>query len=234
MIYQTTNIPAASNMAPTRKAENVAAERAFSAELAAETAMPNIDGRADFTAGRIGIDLNSEGIPSRVSYFDKSGQKLTTSAFSADSILRLSEKFQIDLGSLKELAVKLDEANVGYRPYELYPGTGSDHGIDLNDLAEGGLGTAYDWRKDSNIELKDEGAKRRLEANQQMATRFGVSLNADVTTQKGIDPTKFAPIETAQGVFSNVAWKDNVAVWFGTKAEAQQMALQMYGTVKSL
>jgi hypothetical protein len=67
----------------------------------------------------------------------------------------MTTKYNIELTDLKGLGEQLDELNVGYRPYKLYAGTGSDHGIDFDDLINGGLGTAYDWRKEFLKKHKD-------------------------------------------------------------------------------
>lgn len=206
---------------------------AFSAELQAFSA-PDLDGKADYTAGQFGLDVNQDGVPIRMNYFDPSGIKLTSSAFSADAILRLSEKFDLDLEPLNDLAAKLDEAGVAYKPYQLYSGTGSDHGIDLNDLANGGLGTAYDWRQDPNVSLKGPNADVRLAENQELADRLNLVLNPSVTSNTGINPTLFSAMNTDAGSFSHVSWNSNVAVWSGSEEEALEMAHRLYGQMKSL
>ncbi len=63
------------------------------------------------------------------------------------------EKFNIEKTDLTGLADQMAAAGKGFLPYELYPGTGSDHGIDLVELANSGLGTAYDWRVDKKSDI---------------------------------------------------------------------------------
>ena len=130
-------------------------------------------GNSDIVSGRIGIDYLEKDVPFRVKYFDEQGEILTNSSFNAESILRMTTKYNIELTDLKGLGEQLDEVNVGYRPYTLYAGTGSDHGIDFDDLVNGGLGTAYDWRKDDLVHLKGPGAEKRLEESQKLATCAG-------------------------------------------------------------
>ena len=145
------------------------------------TSLTDAQSRSDMLSGRLGIDYKGHGFPCRVNYFDEEGQLLTTSGFSAESILELTRKFDIPLSDLKGLGEQLDQLNIGYRPYELYPGTGSDHGIDFDDLINGGLGTAYDWRKDDLVHLKGPGAEKRLEESQQFAQTLGLKLNPQIT-----------------------------------------------------
>jgi len=156
--------------------------------------------QAKYVSGQIGIDTNSNGVPSKVSYFDSNGNLLTTSTFNAESILKYTDKFSIPLNDLKSLGNQLDDAKIGYRPYKLYPDTGSDHGIDFDDLINGGLGTAYDWRKDVNADLKDsylvgtaskDQASNIVKNNQDYADKLSLVKNHNITTEQGIDISAF-------------------------------------------
>lgn len=192
------------------------------------------EGKADAVSGRLGIDYKALGVPYRVVYFDENGEQLTTSPFNAARILELTEKFGIDLNDLTGLGEQLDAAGVGYRPYELYPGTGSDHGIDFADLIDNGLGTAYDWREDANVALKGDSGQKSLTAAQELAERLGVERHATVTTGGGIDSSQFA-VQSADGSpLSAVAFNGSVAAWYATHDEAAQAAAGFGGQVLDL
>ena len=135
---------------------------------------------ADYVSGSIGVDLNNRGMPSRFVFFDESGDVLTKRPFTAPALLEATEKFDIPLTDLEGLGAQLDAEGVGYRPYELY-GRGSDHGLDFQDLMNGGLGTAYDWRVDTNAHLKGPSAVRRLEEANDLAARLSLQPNPEVT-----------------------------------------------------
>lgn len=186
-----------------------------------------------YFSGQIGIDLDSRGHPSTVSYFDLQGNKLTTSTFSAEAILRNTKKFGIPLTDLKSIGAQLDADQVGYRPYELYRGTGSDHGINFEDLINGGLGTAYDWRKDSNVHLKGEFAAEQLARTKSFADELGICKNSSVTQEKGIDPNYFAPLQTnSEGVPRPfVAYSGQVASWHTSVTTALENRVNYGGAV---
>lgn len=184
---------------------------------------------AAFVSGRLGVDLNSDGIPLRMVYLDQEGNRLTTSAFCAESILRNTQQLGISLNDLKGLGTQLDAAGVGYKPYELYRGTGSDHGIDFDDLIAGGLGTAYDWTQDANVAAKGPGAIRRLEEAAALAQSLQLVAHAEVTQNKGIDPTRFATqAATGESPRHYVMFNGSVAAWYGSSEQAEQ-ASRLYG-----
>ena len=131
-------------------------------------------GQADVVSGRMGVMLDKGVRPYAVVYFNESGQKLTQTTFEPASILQKATQFGIPLSDLNGLADQLDAKGVSYKPYQLFAGTGSDAGIDLRDLANGGLGTAYDWRVDANVELKGKSAADSLMANQLLAQQLGL------------------------------------------------------------
>jgi len=68
-------------------------------------------------------------------YYDPQGRTLRSSIFTPAELYRNANEFGIDLGQISELGRKLDAANVNYRPGELYPGTGSDLGINFANVA---------------------------------------------------------------------------------------------------
>ena len=132
-----------------------------------------------FRNGRVSVDMHADGKRiNNVSYYDESGQKLTTSGFWPQDILRNCEKFNIPLADFKDVGKQLDAAGVGYRPYEQYAGTGSNHGIDFDNLAAGGMGTAYDWTADPLVHLKGPFAADQLKADQALAERLGLKTPA--------------------------------------------------------
>ncbi len=184
---------------------------------------------ASFVSGRLGVDLNSNGVPLRMVYLDEQGNRLTASAFSAESILRNTQQLGISLGDLKDLGRQLDAAGIGYKPYELYKGTGSDHGIDFDDLIAGGLGTAYDWTRDANVAAKGPGALQRLEEAAALAKSLNLTAHAEVTKNQGIDPTRFTT-QAATGASPRhyVMFNGSVAAWYGSSEQANQ-ASQLYG-----
>ena len=196
--------------------------------------LPDISNKADFTSGQVGIDLDGDGRPSRVLYFDLNGEKLTTSGFSATAILRLTDKFNIDINAFNDLADQLDAEGVDYKPYELFKGTGSDHGIDLKDLASGGMGTAYDWTRDNAQDLKGISAVETISQNLKLVDRLGIEKTS-VTSEKGIDPSRFEVQNLPFiGKFNHVAWSDSVAGWYQTVQEAEDFAKNVNGSSKSL
>lgn len=139
-----------------------------------------------FRSGQLSIDMHADGQRiNGVSYFDEAGQKLTTSGFWPQDILRQCERFNIPLSDLKGLGPQLDAAGVRYKPYEQYAGTGSNHGIDLDDLASGGMGTAYDWTQDPLVHLKGPAALGQLQADQALAQRLGLTPWAGPTQAAG-------------------------------------------------
>ena len=69
-----------------------------------------------FRNGRVSVDMHADGKRiNNVSYYDESGQKLTTSGFWPQDILRNCEKFSIPLTDFKDVGQQLDAAGVGYR-----------------------------------------------------------------------------------------------------------------------
>lgn len=182
-------------------------------------------GKADFVSGQVGVNVSKDGKPIAVLFFDENGKKLTQIAFNAQSILKTAERLNIPLSDLNGLADELDEAKTAYAPYALYAGTGSDHGIDLRDLASGGLGTAYDWRRDSNIGQKGPVAALRLAEAQAMADRMGLVANPEVTTGGGLAVSTLAPQVDKEGVLrSYVVTNGGSAAWYRTQAEATAAA----------
>lgn len=195
----------------------------FAAAVEAERMLTG-RGDADFVSGQIGVNLK-QGRPTAVVFFDQAGRKLTQTTFDAKSILKTADRLGIPLADLNGLADQLDEAKISYKPYSLLAGTGSDHGIDLRDLASGGLGTAYDWRTDVNVSAKGKFAPHRLAEAQALADRLGLKANAEVTTGGGLALGSLTPQVDGQGILrgyavSNGGW----AAWYRTEAEARAAA----------
>lgn len=228
-----------------------AANTDFSALLSQATATtttaptaPNpAAGKADFVSGRLGVSLD-RGIPAYISYFDESGNELKRSGFSATSLIQATNDLGIDRNDLIGLGQKLDAAGVGYKPYELYPGTGSDHGINFDDVIAGGMGTAYDWTKDSNAALKDaftigtaaEGsAVSRIAAARTLADSLGIVKNNQVTTERGIDPNRLTSLLDGAGqTVSHVVYTGGTASWYASAQAAQQAQASIGGTTLDL
>ncbi|TRW92016.1 hypothetical protein [Candidatus Methylobacter oryzae] len=188
--------------------------------------------KADVISGRIGIDYKEKGFISSVSYFDDQGNLLARGNFNAQDILEKTQQFGIPLTDLRGAGQQLDEAGVGYKPYELYPGTGSDHGIDFEDLISGGLGTAYDWRVDANVALKGPFAQRELQKSQALAEQLGLKLNPLVTTGGGIDPARLATQKGVDGVVRNfVLHSGGTASWYQSSEEAAKAQSSLGGRV---
>jgi len=93
--------------------------------------------------------------------------------WSAPDILAGAEKYGVDLAPLHDLADQLDAKGVRYKPHEFY--IGSDRGVDLRALANGGMGTAYDWTSDPLVHLKGEGAAAALRFAQELAARLALT-----------------------------------------------------------
>ena len=104
---------------------------------------------------------------------DSQGNLLRKIDWSAPLILSSSRDFGLDTSALNGLADQLDAKGVGYKPYELYPN--SDAGVDLRNLAAGGMGSAYDWRVDPNAEAKGESAVRSVANNLLLAQELGIT-----------------------------------------------------------
>jgi hypothetical protein len=149
------------------------------------------------------------------------GTVLNTTGFNASDLYANAEKLGMDLSSIGQLNEKLDATGVGYKPYELYKGTGSDHGINFQDIARGGLGTAYDWTKDPLAHLKGPTGQRHLDEDKALAERLGVEKNPFVTTERGIDPTRFTTLTGGSQPRSNVAFTGGTASWYNTPEQAQ-------------
>ncbi len=142
---------------------------------------PNVDVRA----GQLGVDY----CPLRsgfkticsVSYYDPKGVKLTQTPFNPAAILTVMDRFGIDRQQLEGLEKGMEDKNIPHLPYQMYPGTGSDAGINLTDLANGGLGTAYDWRVDPLCQAKGPTACQQVKANAQLAESLDITPTPGVT-----------------------------------------------------
>ena len=228
-ISATSQVTLASSTPPSATTASSSSE--FSTLLATSLAAS----KADYVSGRLGIDLDSRGQPAKVLYFDESGQKLKTSTFTAENILKYTQQYGIDLGDLSGLGEQLDAAGIGYRPYELYKGTGSDHGVDFADLISGGLGSAYDWREDANVAEKGPLAAAQLAAAQALSDALGLTLNAEVTQNRGIDPAYFTPLSAgSETPRTQVMFNGKVAAWYATATQAAAAATQYGGSVIDL
>lgn len=104
------------------------------------------------------------------------GEAISQVPMSAPDILRTSRDFGLDIGALSTLADQMDAKGVRYLPGALH--AGSDQGVDLRDLAQGGMGSAYDWTSDPLAHLKGPGAQDAVAANALMAQEMGLKRGA--------------------------------------------------------
>lgn len=128
---------------------------------------------------------------------DSKGALLRGVGMDAPSILRAAESFGLDLTQLNGLADQLDAAGIAYQPGKLY--ANSNAGVNLRDLAAGGLGSAYDWRQDTNASKKGAGAVASVNADNAMASRLGLTPNLMVTSPP---LTQTASLQAAQAAAS--------------------------------
>lgn len=132
----------------------------------------------DPTSGKgVGVATNNSGIPSELVFYDASGQSLNSSVFTPEGLYREAEKYGIDMSNIGQLGSMLEQKNIGYKPGQLYAGTGSNAGIDFEDIAKGGLGGKDDWTKtDPLMGLKFEsGSLGEKTAIQQQNERLALA-----------------------------------------------------------
>lgn len=140
----------------------------------------------EFRSGNVGLKMHRDGERiSEVFYYGNDGQRLGSSAFYAADILRAKEKFNVNLEDFRGIGQQLDAAGIGYRPNEQYALQGSNHGINFEDLINGGMGTAYDWTADANVHLKGPFAADQLKADQELAARLGLRFTGGVPAAPG-------------------------------------------------
>lgn len=104
------------------------------------------------------------------------GEAISQVPMSAPDILRTSRDFGLDIGALSTLADQMDARGVRYLPGALH--AGSDQGVNLRDLAQGGMGSTYDWTSDPLAHLKGPGAQDAVAANALMAQEMGLKRGA--------------------------------------------------------
>jgi hypothetical protein len=194
-------------------------------------------------SGNVAAITNSSGIMYQL--IDNKGYAVGSPVYANDpqSLLKTMDTYGIDKSSLNGLADQLDAKGIKYKPYELYAGTGSDAGINLRDMAAGGLGTAYDWTKDKNAALKDSflvgtgvenQASNAIAEAKAMAERLGVVKNSDVTTEKGIDLSSLAPQTAGNKTLNYVVGNSEVASWYNTADQAAMAQKSIGGQVIDL
>lgn len=151
----------------------------------------------------------------------------------APSIVKAAQTYNLDLSTLNGLADKLDAKGILYEPYELYHNTGSDAGVDLRDLARGGLGTAYDWRSLDDVGLKGDLAAAQSVRRAALAEEMKLTLNKTVTTGGGVNAEKVGALKVGDETLNNVVVSNGSAVWLATLEAAQDYAATNGGTVKA-
>lgn len=110
---------------------------------------------------------------------DGQGQALRQIPMNAPDILRASRDFGLDPAHLQGLADQMDAQGIAYRPGQQL--AGSDHGVDLRDLARGGMGAAFDWTRDPLAHLKGPGAQAAVQANALLAAQLGLAPAGSAT-----------------------------------------------------
>jgi hypothetical protein len=93
---------------------------------------------------------------------------------SPEQMLGVMSQYGVPLSTLQGMNDTLAKAGVNVSPYNLYAGTGSNHGIDFDALAKGQLGTAYDWTSDANVSTKGPTALNSLQEAQRTAGYYGL------------------------------------------------------------
>lgn len=191
------------------------------------------------SAGNFGvIDLGTtpSGQPNlSISIVDALGQPVGPSlGWDAPSIVKAARDYNLSLKPLADLADKLDAKGIRYEPYELYLNTGSDAGIDLRDLARGGLGTAYDWRQEDSAALKGDQAALDSIRRANLAAELKLVLNSSVTTGGGVDASKLGAQAVGDTKRTAAVVSNGSAVWLATQAAAEQYSKDTGGTVVNL
>ena len=103
---------------------------------------------------------------------DGNNTPLRQLSLSAPTLLKAARDFGFDTAPLAQLGEQLDALGVAYRPGQVY--ANSDHGVDFKAMANGQLGTRYDWTQDANVHLKGKSALLSLRANQALAVEMGI------------------------------------------------------------
>jgi len=193
----------------------------------------------DPTSGKgVGVATNMKGLPAELVFYDASGQSLNSSIFSPEGLYREAEKYGIDLSNIGQLGAMLEQKNIGYKPGELYAGTGSNAGIDFEDIARGGLGGKDDWTKaDPLMGVKFEAgslgaqtAAQQQNERQALAERLGIKATSTAPDAGLLNVTGLRP----QGERTHVAYGPFGASWYDTDAEAQAQAQQIGGRYADL
>jgi len=207
-------------------------ESSFAAVLGSQR--PSVPEWVACESGRVAVQTDPQGNILKARYFDEAGRALRSSIFTAPEILKACEEFAIPHDDLTSLGQALDRYGIGFRPYELHKGTGSDHGVDLDDLARGGLGSAYDWRSDPHAASRGPGALEALADYQALSARTQRQLNAEVTTERGVRADLMQSYIGAIGETRPfVVSTGSFAAQYRTASEAQ-VAAATYGTARSM
>lgn len=148
------------------------------------------------------------------------GEAISQVPMSAPDILRTSRDFGLDIGALSTLADQMDAKGVRYLPGALH--AGSDQGVDLRDLAQGGMGSAYDWTSDPLAHLKGPGAQDAVAANALMAQEMGLKRGAST------GQTAPASATAANGSAAAASNTDNTAT---SPADVEALGKQLTETL---
>lgn len=125
-----------------------------------------------------------------------------------------------DLNKFADLA---DKSGTRYKPGTVY--AGSDAGVDLRDIAAGGLGTRFNPFNDPYVASKGTGAVERQNEFQYYAGQLGLARNPAITGKTGYEipsPQDIRPIYDREGKIQNYAVISGGGVrYFSSPAEAE-------------
>ncbi len=126
-----------------------------------------------------------EGGISRLMLADKAGNLLTeVSLYNPADIYRKSMNFGFDVRELSNIASQLQAKGISTP-------------VNLADIANGKMGTTYDWTIDPNVQNKGLGAAERLAKDRKLAVDIGLKdssiLNEPIAVGDS-DPTKYIGI----------------------------------------
>lgn len=150
------------------------------------------------------------------------GEALRQLPANAPGILRASRDFGVDTTDLAALADQMATK-------------GASHpGVDLRDLARGGMGTAHDWTTDALAHLKGPGAQEAVAADALLAQELGLARGT-VTTNPGTNAKTNASAttntNTSTGSVTTAAVGVDSTATTGTTASAEALAQQLTDTL---
>lgn len=150
--------------------------------------------------------------------------------------------------ALNSIADQLEEKGIGYKPGELYPGRGSDHGVNLRDIAIGGTGAGYIPTMSHAVRQAETSSRFFGETDASAAVYYtsilgqanleyrANAIDVDLTNASSVR-REFQPFVDKNGATYNylaLAPGGGVASWFKTEQEARDRAQEFGGRVYDL